>query len=206
MGDYFIYIIIAIGILSFIVRIINSANKRKRDAEAKRQAQQEGPQAAAPPPPRQAPMSDIQKAFMMMMGEEEVPEAPPAPRPVPRPASPYTAPAKSKAVSMEGYGSHEGRVSHEGRAGKREGVGSHEGRAGKNEGHEFHPPGFHTMPNKYSSVDLNKIKASREDVADENYKIQSKGKRKKSPLKLFENKDDYFKAVVYSEILNRRAR
>lgn len=183
-------IIIGIAVLGIILRAAGSAAQKNNRANNRNANMGEGEQQSAPPP-RVSTMSDIQKAFMMMSDEE--PKKAPAPTHT-RPMGP----------TGEGYGSHEGTISHEGKQGSEGLKGKHEGIAGKHEGTAFHPPGFHSAPNKYAQVDLKKY-TSVVDTEDQKV-VTLNSQAKKSPLKLFEDKDDFTKAVIYSEILNKRPR
>lgn len=181
-------IIIGIAVLGIILRAAGSAAQKNNRANNRNANMGEGEQQSAPPP-RVSTMSDIQKAFMMMSDEEKTPD------------STYTRPM---GPTGEGYGSYEGTISHEGKQGSEGLKGKHEGIAGKHEGTAFHPPGFHSAPNKYAQVDLKKY-TSVVDTEDQKV-VTLNSQAKKSPLKLFEDKDDFTKAVIYSEILNKRPR
>lgn len=190
------FVIIAIAVLFIILRAAGAANKKAKDQERKNNTGEAGHQSA--PPPNMSTMSDIQKAFMMMTDEE------------PKKKAPAQANTASVNRAGEGFGSYEGNISHEGKAGSEgvkgmhEGTLSHEGTAGKTEGSAFHPSGFHSSQNKFSNINLGKYTKVKDTEDDKAIKVIKK--TRKSPLKLFENKDAFTKAVIYSEILNRRAR
>ena len=195
--------LIVIGLFA-LISVISAAVKK--NARTNRYTDSEDEQQSAPPP-RASTMSDIQRAFMMMSDEEEPKRK--------APSAAYTAPQRPMG---EGYGSHEGTISHEGKRGSEgirgmhegvkgmhEGVqGRHEGTASRTQGKAFHRPGFHSTPNKYANVDLNKY-TSVTDTEDQKV-VTLYTQKKKSPLKLFENKDAFTKAVIYSEILNRKSK
>lgn len=190
-------IIIGIAVLGIILRAAGSAARKNNRANNTSANTGEGEQQSAPPP-RMSTMSDIQKAFMMMSDEE--PKKAPAPT--------HTRPMRP---AGEGYGSHEGTISHEGRIGseglkgKHEGIkGMHEGTVGRTEGKAFHPPGFHSTSNKYAKVDLKEYTHVTDSEDQKVVTLHTQAKR--SPLKLFEDKDDFTKAVIYSEILSRKPR
>ena len=208
------WIIVLIAVIGIVVRILSSAAKKKaKQQEAERNAGAEGRPTPAPPP-RASSMSDIQRAFMEMSGLTEEPDKAP-------PASTYSGSAgksvpmsssEGRAVVSNNLGSYEGAYSGEGSASLSEGLGSYEGaystegKAGKTEGVEFHASGTHSYTGKYADVDLTTLKVDLNEDLKPSYARATIDTHKKSPLKLFENKDDFTKAVIYSEILNRRAR
>ena len=208
------WIIVLVVVIGIVVRILSSAAKKKaKQQEAERNAGAEGRTAPAPPP-RASSMSDIQRAFMEMSGLAEEPvKAPPAAnysgsagKPVPMSSS------EGRTVESKSLGSYEGAYSSEGSSSLSEGLGSYEGaystegKAGKTEGIEFHPSGAHSYTGKYADVDLTTLKVDLNEDLKSSYASASVDKRKKNPLKLFENKSDFTKAVIYSEILSRKAR
>lgn len=57
--------------------------------------------------------------------------------------------------------------------------------------------------NRYASIDLTNFHTDSSEVSDAPTKAVS---HQKNALKLFENKNDFVRAVIYSEILTRKAR
>ncbi len=227
------WIIILVVVIGIIVRVLSSmAKKKAKQQQDERNAGGEG-RAAPAPPPRPSSMSDIQRAFMEMSGlMEEPPKEPPvkaysgsAGKTVPM-NSTESRTVRSESLgsyegaystegqngTTEGLGSYEGAYSTQGRSGTSEGLGSYEGaystegKAGKTEGIEFHTAGSHSIGNKFADVDLTTLKPDLEEDLKSSYASITVVKQRKNPLKLFENKNDFTKAVIYSEILNRRTR
>ncbi len=57
-------------------------------------------------------------------------------------------------------------------------------------------------PSRYANIDLATFHASNDDVSETPKKVV---RHQKSSLKLFEDKSDFARAVIYSEILTRKA-
>jgi len=212
-------IIIAIFVVTGIISSVRKAARKKRQQQAAQQGQQ-GQQQQQPQyqPQRQQAMSEIQRAFAMMSGEPEVKKTPPGPQ----------QPTLHKQQHAEGmHSTHEGLHSraHEGLHARYEGAHSkpHEGVAGKYAGehsmphtgkHEGQPSheGFaqhkavrkQEVANKYANVKIGKYFA--DGTGEEPDSVPATVKRRKAnPLKLFEGKDAFTKAVIYSEILTRKS-
>ena len=208
------WIIILVVVIGIVVRLLSAmAKKKAKQQQAERNGGEEG-RATPAPPPRPSTMSDIQRAFMEMSGLQEEPVKAPsanaysgsAGKPVPMSSS------EGRTVVSSNLGSYEGAYSGEGSSSLSEGLGSYEGaystegKAGKTEGVEFHASGSHSYTGKYADVDLTTLKVDLNEDLKPSYARATVDTYKKNPLKLFESKSDFTKAVIYSEILNRRAR
>jgi len=126
-------------------------------------------------------MSDIQKAFMMSSDMD----APPRRKPEPAARQAYAAQASSRPVA-------EKQTMPE-KATERLSARTFETTLTSDEGQSR---------NKYANIDLGSFRTGR---ADDDKPLEVK-RQQRSVLKLFENEDDFVRAVIYSEILTRKAR
>ena len=214
------WIIILVVVIGIVVRIASAAAKKSKQQNARNENSQGEAERPVAPPPRATTMSEIQKAFMMMSGEEP---AKASVKPsyysntgtrVQNDDSLYEGSA-GKRDDMSSSNLPEGMSAYEGSAYIRDGVGSLEGTSsleGTNslegtatEGFEFHSPGSHVNKNPYASVDLTRF-TSMKIGSEQVHTIASSKKRSTNPLKLFEGKNEFTKAVIYSEILSRHSR
>lgn len=189
-------------IIIFVVgALIRSA--AKKGSASKQQGDEDQAQR---PPVRQSVMSDIQRAFMMMEDGEDRPSKPPVQRP----------PVQRPSMQREGmHGRTEGFASHEGTRGRTEGIGSHEGTRGKKEGVASREgthgtEGFASRQNvsakndnRYANVKISKYYLDEKD--DDDLLVVNRRASQSGGLKLFENQNDFVKAVIYSEVLTRKS-
>lgn len=187
--------IIPIIIIIVIINVVRSAIKKKKPAE---NAEGE-PQAPRPPV-----MSDIQKAFMLMNDFDDKPQQTSRPNDVRREGS----------VSNEGTrGRSEGLASNEGMRGRTEGLASHEGSSVRTQKVSAMKAAYSSklsatygedapqnQENKYANVKIDKYTLHDEDEQS----FENMRRREPINLKLFDNKNEFVKAVIYSEILTRK--
>ena len=180
-------------IVTIVIVILLSAAKKKKPQK------EEGNNA----PPRPATMSDIQRAFMMLSDQEDAPQnrpAQPAPqKPVqPMPQKQPTLSAYEGTAGLEGAPGSEGLSGSEGLPGS-EGISGIEGTASREGmGTEglYKPEIVQTIPPHIRRPDR---------ISDADPGISAIRRRTaRSSLKLFADKNEIVKAVVYAEILSRR--
>ena len=98
--------------------------------------------------------------------------------------------------------------------GRTEGIASHEGMRGRTEGVSMMTDGYSSKltasygedepsgkDNPYANVKIDKYTLQDED---EQLEFEKAHRKKLNALKLFDNKNEFVKAVIYSEILTRR--
>jgi len=131
--------------------------------------------------PDRPTMSDIQKAFMMSNEED----APPRRKPEPAARQAYTAQTSSRPTSITQTVPE--------KATERLSARTFETTLTSDESQSR---------NKYANIDLKNFRTGR---ADDDKPLEVK-RQQRSVLNLFENEDDFVRAVIYSEILTRKAR
>lgn len=208
MGN-FIWIIIVFVVISLISSAVKKNAQKSKDAEDK-QAPPE-PRAVRPPV-----MSDIQRAFQLMSEfDEQQPQKADQKVEFPFVSSSYP----EDVVSPEGtYGQSDGSASYEGTQSYGNGAMSTQGRYA-HEGVRVHNAPITTMQAGYSSTlseTYNKrvssgqnmyAKSSLNEISNRFEKdtaFSSNAPKRSGGLVLFDNKNEYVKAVVYSEILSRK--
>ena len=130
--------------------------------------------------PQRPTLSDIQRAFMMS-GEVASPKRAPETQPIPS-YSPPSAQTPRPAVASRMTESVS--ASQAARPRMADAVSAYQ------------------APSRYANIDLATFQASNDDVSETPKKVV---RRQKSSLKLFEDKNDFVRAVIYSEILTRKA-
>ncbi len=212
--------ILPIIIIIVVINIIRSVAKKKKPAK-----NSDGePQAPRPV------MSDIQKAFRLMSEFDDKPEPEAkASEPLREGIASEGLRGRSEGIASEGLrGRTEGVVTNQGMRGRTEGIASSQGMQGLTEGiassqgrgrnemlskmnaaysstlaatyGEDAPQG---KDNIYAKAKIDKYTLS--DQEDEKIFLENRKRRQLLDLKLFDNKDELVKAVIYSEILTRKA-